>query len=75
MAKIQGKINEGIITSITFHSKFGKKEVFNAGGIGEDWKFEPRPNEIPTCMFGSTFKNASDKLKICYIGCEFIEDW
>jgi hypothetical protein len=49
--------------------------VFNAGGIGEDWKFEPRPNEIPTCMFGSTFKNASDKLKICYIGCEFIEDW
>lgn len=69
MAKMQGKINEGIITTIIFISKFGKKEVFNASGMGEDWKFDPRPNEIPTCMFGATVKDLSDKIKICYMGC------
>lgn len=75
LAKIQGKISEGLVTSLTFLSKFGKKEVFNPAGLGEEWRFEPRPNEIPTCMFGSTVKDASDKIRICYIGCEFIEDW
>lgn len=72
---MQGKINEGIITTIIFISKFGKKEVFNASGMGEDWKFDPRPNEIPTCMFGATVKDLSDKIKICYMGCQFVEDW
>lgn len=75
LAKLQGKIHDGIITSLTFVSKFGKKETFNAGALGEDWRFEPRPNEIPTCMFGSTVRDASDRIRLCYIGCEFIEDW
>lgn len=26
-------------------------------------------------MFGSLVKDGADKIKMCYIGCEFIEDW
>ena len=33
--KIVGKFNEGIITSMTLYSKFGKKEAFNPGAPGE----------------------------------------
>lgn len=44
LAKISGRFNEGFLTNLTLYSKFGKKEVFNAGGAGEEFKFEPRPN-------------------------------
>ena len=35
LSKITGKFNEGIMTSLTLYSKFGNKEIFNAGAPGE----------------------------------------
>jgi hypothetical protein len=35
LAKIMGRFNEGILTSLTLLSKFGKKETFNPGAPGE----------------------------------------
>jgi hypothetical protein len=44
LAKITGKFNEGFLTSLTLISKFGRKEEFNATGLGEEFKLQPRPN-------------------------------
>lgn len=75
LAKITGRFDQGFLTNITFISKFGKKETFHAGAPGEEFKFDPRPNEIPTCFFAASIKDGRGNLRLCHIGCEFIPDW
>ncbi len=75
--KIEGRFDNGYLMGLTLISKFGVKKIFvnDSSTGGDSFKFEPRPNELPSCLFGAIVKNEDDKIRICHIGCEFIEDW
>jgi hypothetical protein len=57
--KIEGIMEGGNLVSLTLVSKFGKKRRFSSdsGTGGDPFQFEPRPNELPSCLFGAIVKN------------------
>lgn len=76
--KIKGTFFEGQLLSLHLISKYGKQMKFEgelAQSEGQLWSFEPRPNQIPSSVFGAYVRKQNDDYRMCYLGMEFITDW
>ncbi len=64
-------MDNGYLMSLTLISKFGQKKSFvnQSSTSGDSFKFEPRPNQLPSCLFGAIVKNEDDQIRICHLGC------
>ena len=77
LAKLKGQFIDNELIGITFQSRFNKKKTFRIDSPeeGHEFKFQPRPDEIPSCLFGAYSKNSEDEYYMCHIGCQFMTDW